>query len=75
MIGMQGVVQKEGLVIHVIISKVVDYTPLLCSIGQMDFPHRPSLSLGAVPGGEPDSHDLLDARSRHTIQIKARNFH
>ena len=40
MIGIKGKVQCEGEVIHVIMDRVEDYSPLLGSVGQIEFPHR-----------------------------------
>lgn len=40
-VGLPGRLQKESLVTHVIIDRVVDYTDMLRGIGGMDFPHRP----------------------------------
>src|SRR5205085_3784479 len=53
MVGIKGVVQREGEVIHVITARMEDMTPLLHSIGGMDFPHRPSPADGANFSG-PD---------------------
>ncbi|TVV74892.1 error-prone DNA polymerase [Sphingomonas solaris] len=57
MIGMRGRVQREGQVIHVIADRIVDYTPLLRTVGEMDFPHRPGPGDGATHGGSPDRGD------------------
>lgn len=64
MIGIKGRVQREGEVIHVITDCVEDYTPLLGSIGRMDFPHRPAPGDGAVHGGPPDSWEDWKRRAR-----------
>jgi error-prone DNA polymerase len=57
MIGMRGRVQKEGEIIHVICDRILDYTDLLGSVGQMDFPHRPSRGDGATHSSGPDPRD------------------
>ena len=57
MIGMRGKVQREGQVIHVIAERILDYTPLLRTVGEMDFPHRPGPGDGATHGGSPDRGD------------------
>lgn len=57
MIGLRGRLQREGIVTHIIIEKVIDYTPLLRSIGDMAFPHRPGPGDGATHGGGPDPRD------------------
>jgi error-prone DNA polymerase len=89
MIGMRGQLQKEGLVTHVIIQKVIDYTPLLRSIGEVAFPHRPNPGDGATGGGGPDprdpewkprSHDGYyrphadGADPEHVVRVKTRDF-
>ncbi|MBB4860553.1 error-prone DNA polymerase [Novosphingobium chloroacetimidivorans] len=57
MIGMKGQVQKEGEVIHVICSKIIDYGPLLHRVGEMSFPHRTGRGDGARHAGSPDRGD------------------
>jgi error-prone DNA polymerase len=47
-------VQREGGVIHVIAERIEDYTPLLRSVGEMDFPHRPGPGDGVTHPGSPD---------------------
>jgi len=90
MIGLRGVVQKEGRVIHVIIQKVVDYGDLLRRVGEMDFPYRPGPGDGAAHHAGPDprdkswktgSRDLYwppHAAGRDPdgmVRIRSRNFH
>jgi hypothetical protein len=73
-------------VIHVITQRLEDYTPMLHSVGQMDFPHRTAPADGAK-GGAPDPRDKKE-RPAHgavpmagrsvpdeTIRVKSRNFH
>jgi error-prone DNA polymerase len=81
MIGIRGIVQKEGEVIHVITERMFDYTPLLHSVGAMDFPHRTSPADGAK-GGAPDPRErkparpaLLAKEEEEAIPIRSRNFH
>jgi error-prone DNA polymerase len=50
MVRLKGRLQKEGIVSHIIIDKVVDYTDMLRGIGGMSFPHRP----GPGDGGTHD---------------------
>ena len=71
MVGMRGRVQREGLVIHVIADRVVDYTPLLRTVGEMAFPHRPGPGDGATHGGSPDRGDARAGRPRRTTIITA----
>jgi error-prone DNA polymerase len=54
MINVRGVVQREGGVIHIITERIEDYTPLLRSVGNMDFPHRPGPGDGVTHPGSPD---------------------
>jgi error-prone DNA polymerase len=90
MIGMRGLVQKEGEVIHVIIQKIVDYGDLLRRVGDMAFPHRPGPGDGAAHPGSPDRGDRgwspqprdlywpphADGRDpEEVVRIKSRNFH
>jgi len=62
MIGIKGTVQKEGLVIHVIADRIEDYTPLLRTVGDRDFPHRPGPGDGATHGASPDARDAKPER-------------
>jgi error-prone DNA polymerase len=57
MIGIKGIVQREGQVIHVIADRIEDYTPLLRTVGERDFPHRPGPGDGATHGGSPDPRE------------------
>ncbi|MDO6415375.1 error-prone DNA polymerase [Sphingomonas sp. BIUV-7] len=90
MIGMRGIVQKEGEVIHVIIQKIIDYGDLLRQVGDMAFPHRTGPGDGATHPGSPDRgdkgwspqpRDLYwpahgDCRDpEDVVRIKSRNFH
>jgi error-prone DNA polymerase len=88
MIGIKGVVQREGEVIHVIVATMEDMTPSLHSVGAMDFPHRPGPADGAKHAG-PDPRDGLGRKPRdlfepvfdisgereREIPIRSRNFH
>lgn len=57
MIGMKGRVQREGLVIHVICDRIIDYGRLLAQVGQMDFPHATGRGGGARHTGASDRGD------------------
>jgi error-prone DNA polymerase len=88
MIGIRGVVQREGEVIHVVTARMEDLTPLLHSVGAMEFPHRTAPADGAKNAG-PDPRDGLGRNARTlfepmfevgrgdeaTIPLKSRNFH
>jgi len=90
MIGVRGKVQREGQVIHIITEQITDETPLLRSVGEMDFPHRPGPGDGATHGGSPDRGDATwekrvrdsyhapfrtGADPEHVIKVKTRDFH
>ncbi len=89
MIGVKGMVQREGEVIHVIADKISDLTPLLHSVGEMAFPHRTGPGDGATHGGAPDPRGHWEkgvrdsyhkpfrtgADPEEVIQPKSRNFH
>jgi error-prone DNA polymerase len=66
MIGVKGVMQKEGEVIHVVADRLEDLTPLLHRVGAMDFPHR----FAPADGGKGASPD-----PRGAIRVKSRDFH
>jgi len=88
MLSIRGVVQREGEVIHVVTARMEDLTPLLHSVGAMDFPHRTSPADGAKTAG-PDPRDGLGKKPRNLfepvfevgrgdeakIPLKSRNFH
>jgi error-prone DNA polymerase len=88
MIGIRGVVQREGDVIHVVTARMEDLTPLLHSVGAMDFPHRTGPADGARTAG-PDPRERTERPAplptsfagrtvqdpAETIRVKSRNFH
>jgi error-prone DNA polymerase len=84
MIGVKGIVQREGAVIHVIADRLEDYTPFLRLVGNPDFPHRPCPGDGATHGrvGDPRDKGTPPARDRYpvgtdldaVIPIKSRDF-
>ncbi|MDB5699384.1 MAG: dnaE, partial [Alphaproteobacteria bacterium] len=88
MISVKGRLQREGEVIHIIADRLEDHTPLLHSVGALDFPHRPSPGDGATHGGAPDPRERWKHRPRHlypaphgarcdegVIPVKSRDFH
>jgi len=83
MIGVTGLVQREGDVIHVIGERLEDQSGLLHSVGRMDFPHRFSPADGAKGGGGRDPRDgprrppalPLPADQEPRIKVKSRDFH
>jgi error-prone DNA polymerase len=88
MLSIRGVVQREGDVIHVVTARMEDLTPLLHSVGAMNFPHRTAPADGAKTAG-PDPRDGLGKKPRNLfepvfdvgrgdeakIPLKSRNFH
>jgi error-prone DNA polymerase len=86
MVGIKGTLQREGEVVHVIVDRLEDMTPLLHSVGAMDFPHRPNPGDGATNGGndprERIRHRPLDLypaprprRPEPAIEVRSRDFH
>lgn len=79
MVGLKGRLQREGIVTHIIIDKVIDYTPLLRSIGDLEFPALPAPADAAKNGGGPDPRDgkaqPATADASRTLRVKSRNFH
>jgi error-prone DNA polymerase len=87
MISVEGQLQREGDVIHVIADRLTDHTALLHSVGALDFPHRTGPGDGATHGGAPDRgrwkqppralpSPLLPAvRAEPALAIKSRDFH
>jgi error-prone DNA polymerase len=84
MIGVKGMLQREGEVIHVVADRLEDYAFLLDSVGERQFPHRFGPGDGATNGGT-DPREKERARekplapfrsdSAETIRVKSRNFH
>ncbi len=81
MIGVTGIVQREGDVIHVIGERLDDQSGLLHSVGRMQFPHRFSPADGAKGGGGRDPRDrsrgppLPAGDQEPRIKVKSRDFH
>jgi error-prone DNA polymerase len=84
MLGVKGMIQKEGEVIHIVADRLEDHTPLLNSVGAMDFPHRFAPADGGKgaapdPRGKKRAPELPRAPSlsdqETVIRVKSRNFH
>jgi len=84
MVSIIGRVQKEGLVIHVIADRVVDLTPLLAQVGEVDLPRLTMPGDGATHGGTIDPRDQewkpgrIDWHYREkaaVIPVKSHDFH
>jgi error-prone DNA polymerase len=83
MIGVVGRVQREGIVIHVIADRIVDYTPLLRRVGNLDLPRLVAHGDAATHGGGPDRGeeewrvrtDYHFREQRDAIRIRSHDFH
>jgi error-prone DNA polymerase len=84
MIVVKGTLQREGEVIHVVADRLEDYTALLDTVGQRQFPHAFGPGDGATNGGTDPrererardrSHAPFHVDSAETIRVKSRNFH
>jgi error-prone DNA polymerase len=86
MISIKGTLQREGEVIHVIADSIADMTPVLHSVGAMNFPHRPGPGDGATQGGNDPRERIVRPRdiypaptpqrpADHEIPIRSRDFH
>ncbi|MGK6318966.1 error-prone DNA polymerase [Sphingomonas sp. DT-204] len=80
MIGVQGEVQREGEVIHVIVDRIVDYSAMLREVGSIDFPSPAAGDSGAhgrPPGRSPPPRHLRwrDRRDEDSIPIRSHDFH
>ncbi len=78
MVGIEGILQREGKVIHIVSARLEDLTPLLGQVGDMHFPHRPGPADGARNGGrdprDPPPAPLPSSRDGG-MRIRSRNFH
>jgi error-prone DNA polymerase len=59
-------------VIHVIADRIEDYTPMLRTVGERDFPHRPGPGDGATHPGAPDARDAKSPR-QHDWERRVRD--
>ncbi len=85
MLSITGRVQREGTVIHVIVDKLADLTPMLRQVGDIDLPRMVSRGDGATYPGAPDRGDegwkprvRSDYHFRDddgAIPIKSHDFH
>jgi len=57
MLAIRGRVQKEGIVIHVVADSLIDLTPMLREVGDLDLPRMTMPGDGATHGGTIDPRD------------------
>ncbi|RYE02465.1 MAG: DNA polymerase III subunit alpha [Sphingomonadales bacterium] len=91
MLAIKGRVQREGIVIHVVADSLIDLTPWLREVGQLDLPRMTMPGDGATHGGTIDPRDRKvgwpkqraleawaprrSARDDGGIPIKSHDFH
>jgi len=87
MVAITGHVQREGIVIHVVTERVIDLTPLLRQVGEIDLPRMVSRGDGAIHGSSPDRGDpewrpklrtdyhYREKDREDVIPIKSHDFH
>lgn len=84
MIGVKGILQREGEVIHIVTDRLEDHTFLLDSVGERQFPHRFGPADAATKSGSDPrerkrarekTHAPFRTESTETIRVKSRNFH
>ena len=79
MVGIAGTLQREGQVIHLIADRIEDLTPLLHTVGTMQFPHRHGSADAAKHGGhdprDPPRRPTLPAPRDGGLRIRSRDFH
>ncbi|QSB45859.1 error-prone DNA polymerase [Tsuneonella flava] len=87
MVGLKGRLQKEGEVIHIIIDRIDDLTPMLRQIGAMNYPYSPGSEDQATPSCLPDrggsgsmsqsvdSYQPPLADPEDLIRIRSHDFH
>ena len=86
MVGLRGRVQKEGIVIHVVIDRVVDRTAMLRGVGDLELPRLAARGDAATHPGAPDRGDRgwqptvrsdyhWRDRPEDVIPIRSHDFH
>ncbi|BBF70546.1 error-prone DNA polymerase [Sphingomonas bisphenolicum] len=71
MVGLRGRLQREGIVTHIIIDRVIDYTPLLRSIGDA----IPSAATWYASDGKEDLPKGAAPDDTPRLRLQSRNFH
>jgi error-prone DNA polymerase len=80
MVAIEGRLQREGKVVHIVTDRLEDLTPLLAEVGAMHFPHRPGPADAARNGGRdprepPRAPPALPGAPDGGLRLKSRNFH
>jgi error-prone DNA polymerase len=80
MVAIEGTLQREGKVIHIVTDRLEDLTPLLAEVGAMHFPHRPGPADAARNGGpdpreRPPRAPALPGSPDGGLRIRSRDFH
>ena len=89
MVGIQGRVQREGIVIHIVADRIVDYSDMLREVGDIDLPRFVAPGDAATHPGSPDRGDAdwkpaprTDYHYRESrlseqapLPIRSRDFH
>jgi error-prone DNA polymerase len=71
MLAVEGRVQREGLVVHIVAEKLADLTDRLGAIGEQECPFRRPKGGGDNFTGEAPP----DPRDPASLRLKTRNFH
>jgi error-prone DNA polymerase len=79
MLSIEGKLQREGQVIHLVSERLHDLTAMLHQVGALEFPHRTGPGDGAKNGGydprdPPERYANLAGRDG-AMRIRSRNFH
>jgi error-prone DNA polymerase len=86
MLGVEGRVQREGLVVHIVVDKLIDLSDKLAGIGDQNrfpLPHGRGDEFHHGSAGRPDSRDRSARKARDiyvpdlhidTLKLKPRNF-
>jgi error-prone DNA polymerase len=78
MLGVKGMLQREGEVVHVIADRLEDLGGLLGSVGERQFPHPYGPADGAkvaAPGSREQRRAPAPAPAETVIRVKSRDFH
>ncbi|HMG46678.1 MAG TPA: error-prone DNA polymerase [Allosphingosinicella sp.] len=75
MVAIEGKLQREGKVTHIVTDRLEDLTSLLAEVGAMHFPHRPGPADAAKNGGHDLRVPVLPGAPGGGLRIKSRNFH